>query len=162
MLATYEPIATTTLSSTASSITFSSIPNTYTDLRCVVVGRNSAEDNLYARFNNDAGTNYSGTGILGNGSTASSFRETNATGFQIGRLPDASGVFGLTTFDVFNYAGSTFKTVLSTSGTDENGTGFVYRLVNLYRSTSVINRIDLYYPGFAVGTTATIYGILRA
>ena len=39
MPATYEPIATTTLGSAATNITFSSIPATYTDLRLVLVAR---------------------------------------------------------------------------------------------------------------------------
>jgi hypothetical protein len=161
MPATYEPIATTTLGSSASSITFSSIPATYTDLRLVVVAQYSSENNLYIRFNNDSGTNYSGTAINGNGSTAASFRETNGTGIQIGRVP-ASSNFSLATCDIFSYAGSTYKTCLSTCAEDTNGGGYVYNFVNLYRSTSAINRIDIYFPGFNTGTTATIYGIKAA
>ena len=62
MASTYEPIATTTLGSAASSITFSSIPATYTDLRLVLVHTPSASTgNAQMQFNSDTATNYSYT-----------------------------------------------------------------------------------------------------
>jgi hypothetical protein len=75
MAPTYEPIATTTLGTAAASITFSSIPATYTDLRLVVVAKAVSASTLDVRFNNDSGTNYSKTEISGDGSSAVSFRK---------------------------------------------------------------------------------------
>ena len=76
MTATYDPIATTTLGSAASTITFSSIPNTFTDLRLVLFGVTLNATGTYnqIRFNNDTGTNYSWTQLLGNGSAAQAQR----------------------------------------------------------------------------------------
>jgi hypothetical protein len=69
-----------------------------------------------------------------------------------------------TTLDIFSYAGSTFKTTLYTASGDKNGSGAVERGVALYRSTSAINRVDLFgWTGnLATGTTATLYGIKNA
>ena len=154
-------IATTTLGSAASTITFSSIPATYTDLRLVLVGTGSSSGvNVNLRLNNDSGTNYSQTSLVGNGSAASSYRSTSASQFS-----DSQTYFDATvkmkTFDIMSYAGSTNKTVLFSGYGDMNGSGAVESNVGLYRSTSVINRIDLSVViSFLAGTTATLYGIL--
>jgi hypothetical protein len=70
----------------------------------------------------------------------------------------------LITADLFSYAGSTFKTVLATNSQDYNGSGNVGRTVALWRSTSAISTILLYTNAgnFNAGTTATLYGILKA
>lgn len=166
--ATYEPIATTTLTS-VSAITFSSIPSTYTDLRLVLVGRNeraSTSTNVAMRFNSDTGTNYSHTFIDGNGTTASSGRGTSATNISLYFTPGttvASGIFSLITVDIFSYAGSTYKTTLGTNSFDLNGSGNVRDIVGLWRSTSAITQIDLTVTNnFSIGTTATLYGIKAA
>jgi hypothetical protein len=54
---------------------------------------------------------------------------------------------------------------LLTGGTDNNGSGGVTRSVGLWRSTSAITSISLFIDGtttFSTGTTATLYGILKA
>ena len=70
------------------------------------------------------------------------------------------------TIDIFSYAGSTYKTLLTTSSTDKNTTGGIGRIISLWRSTSAITSITITDGGagfgWAVGTTATIYGILKA
>ena len=71
---TYTPIATQTLGSSAASVTFSSIPGTYTDLMLIsfAQGQASGGDNrLVLQFNGDTATNYSSTYLIGNGTTAS-------------------------------------------------------------------------------------------
>ena len=164
MPATYEPIATTTLGSAAATITFSSIPATYTDLRVALVGNSitSASPTLM-RFNNDSGTNYSWTRLLGDGSTTFSSALTSQTSGQLSTTYTGSNP-SATFVDVFSYAGSTNKTFLANGNYDQNGSGGVGRYVNLWRNTAAINRIDLLLSGasFATGTTATIYGILKA
>jgi hypothetical protein len=162
MPTTYEPIATTTLGSAASSITFSSIAGTYTDLRLVFAGFNGSD--LKLRFNSDTGANYSQTVLNGDGSSASSYRNSSI-------FLNASGTTGtssqpvLYTADVFSYAGSTFKTVLSDEQFDKNGSGAVTKNVGLWRSTSAITSIDIVASTAStiyVGTTATLYGIKNA
>jgi hypothetical protein len=157
-------ISSQTLGSAASSITFSSIPATYTDLRLVFVLKNTSADNPIVRLNSDSGSNYSRTFIRGDGSAVSSQRGSNTTETILGyNYSGASAQWTFYTLDFFSYAGSTNKTFLITSSEDENGVGYVYRMVSLYRSTSPITTITLSNFSsntFAAGTTATLYGIL--
>ena len=166
MPATYEPIATTTLGSAASSITFSSIASSWTDLRVVWVGTSTSNGaEFYIRFNSDSSSNYSQTGIYGNGASAASAALTSQTQVK-GTLGGgvSSTIPHFYTCDVFSYAGSTNKTCLIESSEDRNGSGFVERNVGLWRSTSAINTITI-LPNtstWVAGTTATLYGIKNA
>lgn len=164
MPATYEPIATTTLTGTASTITFSSITAAYTDIHLVTRIIVSGSTSVFLRLNNDSGSNYSSTFIWGDGSSAISFRNTNSTSLTGNYSVSTTPL--LWTYDLFSYSGATNKTVLQTHSNDNNGSGQVARAVALWRNTAAINRIDLIASGggntFAAGTTATLYGILRA
>lgn len=170
MPATYEPIATTTLGSAAANITFSSIPGTYTDLRLVMVVRSTVvatTADLRIDFNGDTAANYSRTNLSGDGTSALSSRSTGQTRLVIARPNAASataGIFSLVTADIFSYAGSTYKTVLSTMANDNNGSGTVFNQVGLWRGTGAITSIVLtpQSNNFAADTTATLYGILKA
>jgi hypothetical protein len=168
MAATYEPIATTTLGTAAASITFSSIPATYTDLRVIWTVRASTTSVFpYVTYNNDTATNYSWTRLYGDGASAASQANTSRAYIApqwLTGISNATDEFNLLTLDVFSYAGSTYKTTLTTSQADKNGSGTVERTAALWRSTSAINRIDLTASSstWAAGTTATLYGILKA
>lgn len=166
MPATYEPIATTTLGSSNTTINFSSIPATYTDLRIVVVAQVlTSAQYVYVQFNADTATNYSVTTLGGNGSAGGSSRVTSGSNIEGGyrSFMPVSSNWGLWTMDVFSYAGSTNKTVLINSNGDTNGGGGVDAIVGLWRSTSAINAIKLFNTNqFATGTTATLYGIKAA
>lgn len=167
MPATYEPIATTTLGSSSLNIEFTSIPATYTDLRIVLTGTTTFNCTLGIQFNNDTGSNYSETRLEGDGSTASSGRNTNLTYLRWYSFNATTPTFH--TIDIFSYAGSTNKTSLATSSTDLNGSGNVRRYAQLWRSTSAITSIK-FGPGvsgasgtnFLTGTTATLFGIKAA
>ena len=165
MPATYEPIATTTLGATATSLTFSSIPATYTDLRLVFVGATASSDAINARVNGDTGTNYSDTSLEGNGTAASSQRVSNRTFWSLEGYWQANTntTIFMQTLDIFSYAGSTFKTALGTGSNDKNGSGDTIRTVHLWRSTSAITSITIASAvNLVVGTTATLYGIKNA
>ena len=164
MAATYEPIATTTLSSAASSITFSSISSAYTDLRLVWVGSTSAATFIRMRLNSDTGSNYSTTYLTGNGTTATSFASNNATNMAQNSAATTIGNKCMITSDWFSYAGSTYKTALNTWINDVNGSGLVENKVYLWRSTAAISTILLYLSAgnFEAGTTATLYGLKSA
>lgn len=168
MPATYEPIATTTLGSAASTIDFTSIPSTYTDLRMIISGVSNSNDNIFYRFNGSASTVYSRTDIVGSGSAALSVR---ASGLTLGRLtnygyPDTTAGNAVTIWDIMNYSNSTtFTTSLARSNRASNG---VEALVNLFSNTSAITSISIATNQFSgssnwqSGTTATLYGIKAA
>jgi hypothetical protein len=169
---TYTAIATTTLGTATNPITFSSIPQTYTDLVIVVAGRGTGSntiDSTLSYFNSNTGTNnYSNTFLYGDGATAYATQNTNAVYFAFGTHPGnnaTANVFGAEVFHVLNYSNTTtFKTVISRSSTDIGGSGQTWLSANLWRQTSAINTIQLYTSAgnWAVGTKFSIYGIKAA
>jgi hypothetical protein len=159
MATTYEPIATLTFTGTTSTGTFSSIPATYTDLRIIFTGTSTAQS-LSIRFNGDTGTNYSRTGLQGTGAVASSFRTSSASSINIATL-NTTPLF--VSPNVFSYAGSTYKTILSEEARDQNGSGNVVRTVGLWQDTAAITSITLFgASSHNITGTATLYGILKA
>ena len=117
------------------------------------------------QFNSDTGTNYSSTFLRGNGASATSARLSNWDSVILD-TPTATSttVPELFTADIFSYAGSTRKTILGSMSADRNGSGGVNCSVNLWRNTSAITTIKIYAAGvnLSTGTTATLYGILKA
>lgn len=166
MAITYEPIATTTLGSAATTITLSSIPATYTDLKLVFTCTTASGVVVFLQFNGDTATNYSRTYLEGTGTVAGAATSTSVTTFRpMAAGSTSSTVPTLITVDIFSYTGSTFKTGLSTFSGDTNGGGTVSCSVGLWRSTAAINSILILNSGavnFSVGTTATLYGIKAA
>jgi hypothetical protein len=164
MSSTYEPIATNTLGSATTTVTFSSIPSTYTDLIIVVNGAAaSGGNNLGIRFNTDSGSNYSTTRMQGNGSSATSDR-VSSTFIYGNSLPTTLGN-GNNIIQIQNYANTTtYKTVLTRNS---NPASVVGTTVGLWRgstgsATEAITSISL-SPEFSVnwvsGSTFTLYGI---
>ena len=168
---TYTPLATTTLGSTQSTITFSSIPSTYTDL--IIIGSwfrvTTSGNNLGMRLNSDTGTNYSNTNLEGNGSSAGSGRNSNDTYARIGAIQNGYTASSTESLPIIihlnNYSNTTtYKSILSRYNQASSVSGAA---VALWRSTSAITTIDLaaFSPGtgqFGSGSTFTLYGIASA
>jgi hypothetical protein len=163
---TYEAIATQTLSTTSSGITFSSIPNTYTDLVLVATALFSTQQSYRVRFNSDTGNNYSLNMAEGNGSsTYTAFYANYPYIFTMNTLTGDTTAPAPNIFNIMNYSNTTTnKTVV----VRENASGGTYpgagAVVGMWRSTAAINTI-LIYPGggtFNSGSTFTLYGIKAA
>jgi hypothetical protein len=169
--ATYYPIATTTLGSAQSSVTFSSISGSYTDLVLVISGKEDVATGagfgyvLGMQYNSDTGSNYSVTRLDGNGSSAASDRFTNQTSFDIGYY-GGTGYTGFSTsiIQIMNYSNSTtYKTMLNRMALPASG--HVTTEVGLWRSTSAITSIKVFFTdsnNIAAGSTFTLYGITAA
>ena len=170
MAVTYDKLATTTLSSAASSVTFSSISGSYTDL--IVVCAVAASSGGYAKltFNNDTAGNYSTTLLEGDGTTAYSYRYSNTSWIYIAGGNSlnygANQSPTLMNISVQNYANSTtYKTALCRSNVQASSTlASTYAYVGLWRSTSARNRIDITPSAgnWNSGSTFTIYGVKAA
>jgi hypothetical protein len=161
MPATYEKIQSTTLTSSAATISFNSISSAYTDLRLTLLIIKGGYAQL--QLNGTATSNYSYTYMDGSGSSAVSGRAINDDWFYLSQRPFSTTVPHFITFDFFSYAGSTYKTCLNTYSQDANGSGYAGMQVGLWRQTSAINSIYLFGgTDFLSGTTATLYGILKA
>jgi len=165
MPVTYENIATQTLGSAAASITFSSIPATYTDLRLIFVGLGDTAGGVTLRFNSDSGANYSSTYLQGNGSAAATANNSGNSSISVAgvntNLRTANSL--LIDVNIFSYTGSTNKTLLSLASGDNSGNGGTLNVVGLWRNTSTINTVAIFAPvNFSSGATATLYGIKNA
>lgn len=170
MPATYEPIATTTLSSPAASISFSSIPQTYTDLVVIANLRSSDSrsggQSVVFRMNGDSGNNYSKTGVYGSGSSVASFRQSNVSCIELSCTMNGTtaGVYAQNITNVMGYSSTnTFKSVLSRINTET--AGYVSAEIGLYRSTSAITSMSFTEPSglnWVTGCSVTIYGIKAA
>ena len=163
-MSTYTPIASQTLGSAAASVTFSSIPQGYTDL--VLVGSIKTGANAYQpilRFNGDSGSNYSSTVVAGDGSIASSNRHTNQNGIYGNPGPGVgtAGNFWPWIIQIQNYANANVnKTVLHRFN---NSQSYVVAGVGLWRNTTAITSITLVAEAgsndFQSGSTFSLYGI---
>jgi hypothetical protein len=167
MPATYDPLATTTLNSAASSVTFSSISGSYTDLILIVSAKSSITSGfpaLRVTINSDTGSNYSLTQMTGDGSTVNSSLLANTGYAFIGNIPNTnSSDWGSVIAQFMNYSNTTTnKTILSRINNAENST--VAR-VTLWRNTAAISTIFLTEGNgvnFIAGSTFTLYGIKAA
>jgi hypothetical protein len=161
MPSTYTPIATATVSGTSTtSITFSGIASTYTDLilqgnAATISGANSS----LVTINADNSAIYSVTYLEGNGSSASSSILTG-TGYVYG--PSGGTSFGTYQFTFPNYSNTNiFKTALARGGPANSSTS---AWINLYRSTSAITslKFEIFGTTLIAGTTMSLYGIKAA
>lgn len=162
MPVTYIPLATQTLGSAAASVTFSSIPGTYTDLVLIVAGNKSGtgSSDITWQANGNTGSNYSQTAIYGAGSIAESDRGSNATSARAGRIGASQSVSIL---NFFNYANTTTnKTCIARGNVADS---LVISQVGLFRSTSAITSLSFALAtadNFAAGSTFSLYGIASA
>jgi hypothetical protein len=164
-MSTYIPIQAITLSASSSDITFSGIPQTFTDL--VIVGSvkatASANTSLGFQVNGDTSSVYSQTRLQANGSSAVSERSSgvnfgNFSGFSYA-VADTTNNFSPVVFQAINYSNSTTnKTFLSRGNNASTGVGSV---VSLWRSTAAITSIRIYpFAGsLDSGSQFTLYGI---
>lgn len=166
------PIAYATLGSDG-SFDFANIPQTYQDLYAVVFSRSTSSfnfgsncDYLQSYFNNSAATTVSFTYLNGNGTSASSSRFVSQNACYVGLQPNVNataGIFSSTVVHILNYANtSTYKTIISRSAVDLNGSGNTWESVNLWQSTSAISRLNFYTGSggnLKSGATAALYGV---
>jgi hypothetical protein len=158
---TYTELLKTTVGTATSSVTLDLTGiSGYTDLVLVINNTHStnAVDGWF-RLNGDTGSNYSRTNLSGDGSSASSGRNSNVA-FGYGILVFTTPSTNILQF--MNYANTTtYKTVLMRSN---NAGNYVQATVDLWRNTNAITSIEIGCASgnFAVGSTFSLYGIANA
>lgn len=166
----YESIATTTLGSATSTVTFSSISGAYTHLQIRFICRSgtggTGQDGLRMRFNSDTGTNYSWHYLGGDGNTAYAGSGVSQTYAYPGVSVNngfGSNTFGPTICDILDYANTNkYKTTRSLSGGDNNGNGEIYVWSSNWRNTNAITDIQLALisgASFQTNSQFALYGI---
>jgi len=154
---TYVALATTTLASASSSVTFSSIPTSgYRDLVLVINGTNSGSQDLKFIFNGDTGSNYSRVAMYGQSSGIGSFSDN---GQNAGLWASVQTVLNTVIANIMDYSATDkHKTVLVRS---DNAGDRVRAYAGRWASTSAITSIQLDPTGtsWQAGTTISLYGI---
>lgn len=169
---TYSLIASTALTSSQATVTFSSIPSTYTDLvlRCSIrTDDTAASDGLRIQFNSDTNTNYSDTSVTGSGSAASSTKASSRDSYQlfyVSANTGTSNTFGNLEIYIPSYTNSANKSISGFAVQENNTTaGFIRSDAGLWRGTSAITQIDITpYSAinFMTNSTFYLYGIKNA
>ena len=156
---TYTPIATQTLASAVTNLTFSSIAGTYTDLVLISNFKSTATDGISVQFNGDTASNYSWTLLYGTGSAAGSARYTSQTSVTIGYTTVNNFNTSICQFQNYSNA-TTYKTLISRSSAADYE---VDAMAGLWRSTAAITSIKINCSGtLQIGSTFTLYGIKGA
>ena len=152
------------LASTQSSITFSSIPQTCTDLLCVVSDRSTVNDAaLYLQFNSST-TSYSICRLLGTGSgggITQTFSERIAGFAQ--NTNYTTSTFANTAIYIPNYKTSNQKSWSADSVTENNATGSYAGIISgVWTGTDAITSLTISVNGGSLVqySSATLYGIL--
>lgn len=173
----YFPIASSTLTSTTSSVTFSNIPQTYThlELRYIAKGTTtSSGDFVVLRINADGNANNYVTYhfVSGTGSSISAGGQlTGVDGaVRLGNITTASGSYSSTNFatgiiSINDYKNTNkYKTVRVISGYDQNGAGNLAMFSGMYLSKSAITTLTISpnTNNLRTGTSAVLYGIKGA
>ena len=163
----YDSIATTTLTTNTASITFSSIPATYTHLQIRLTNLATVADNILVQYNSDTASNYGFHWLYGNGSSASAYASSSASNMALGYTASTTASYtGAAIIDILDYANTSKNTTArSLNGSDDNSTGgYILFSSGLWRNTAAITSV-LIYPqsgNFKQYTSAALYGIKGA
>lgn len=174
-LTDYYSIQTITVDSGgASSITFSSIPSTYTHLQIRALVRTDratySNDGINITFNSDTGANYSYHELTGDGGNASANYATSANYIFLQGLAGSasSNVFGETVIDILDYTNTNKNTtVRGLSGFDNNSgagnqNGYISQGSGAWYSTPAVTSITIDQrsgSNFQQYSTFELYGI---
>jgi hypothetical protein len=168
----YESISTVTVGGGGSaSITFSSIPATFTHLQIRAIQRATAGSfqNIKIVVNGDTGANYTYHYIEGDGTSVSAGNDFSTATALISQEPGSTqgaNVYGSFVMDLLDYANTNkYKTIRNLTGVDNNGTGKIQLWSSVWQSSSAITSIvfsSASSNNFAQYTQFALYGIRGA
>jgi hypothetical protein len=161
---TFIKIQTITLAGTQANIEFTSIPQTYTDLKVVMSGRvNAASTDETCKMTfNGITTGFSNRYVYSNGSSVSSGSDTQSFVFRVPSGNATASIFGSGEVYIANYTSANHKLFSDESVTENNATqsGMIFAQ-NLWANTAAITSITItpLNGSFVQYSTATLYGI---
>jgi hypothetical protein len=165
-------VSTVTLASTANNITFSSIPQTGTDLVLLLSGRSTAGSGndiaTQVTINGVTTSSYSYRALFGTGSSAFSDSSDGQTEIQSARINATSSTantFGNYQIYIPNYTSTTNKSLSFDAVTENNATATYGHLVAAsFTTSSPITSLAIKIVAgnsFAIGSTASLYLITK-
>ena len=157
---TYTPLANITLSSSATTVTFSSISQVYRDLVLVITGTQAVDSGIVdMRINADSGANYNRVYMEGNGSTASSVTATSSFLRASGNSNHFNQTRSSIIYNIMDYSATDkHKTVLQRTDVADSLTSMA---AMRWASTSAVTNISLFLNTgtYASGSSFALYGI---
>jgi hypothetical protein len=162
----YDSIATVNASG-QSSITFSSIPQTYThlQLRCFL---NNTGGNISTglTFNGSGGSNYARHVLYGDGTSALTAAVTSVGSSTFTQYSGStSNIFHASIIDILDYTNTNKnKTVRSLNGADYNGSGSILFGSAVWMVTDAISSLTVVTAGstWSANSSFALYGIKGA
>jgi hypothetical protein len=149
----YDSISSVTLSASASTITFSGIPSTYTHLQIRAIARSNRASTVDVVKLNlgdgsaDTAANYSWHQLYGTGAAAGAAAGASASTIELPVISAASAtssIFGTMILDILDYQNlSKYKTVRGFAAADLNGSGELNFCSGNWRSNSSVNVVTL-------------------
>jgi len=172
----YESIATVTVGTAQSTISFTSIPSTYKHLQVRGLTRGTDASNggvaVYMRLNGDTASNYSNHGLdafQGASANTEAFGNANTTyglNFYQPSAGNTASIFAGGVTDILDYQNTNkYKTTRSLGGYDMNGSTSGYNYIGIYsgswRNTAAVTQIDLICSAGSFDTYSkfALYGI---
>ena len=180
MASTYTLISSQVLASSAASVTFSSIPATYTDLVVRASARNdntgsSGSDNSISMWLNgvNTGTSYSATALFSANNSPISTRQTSVASWAYMGSEDTAtntaSTFASNEYYIPSYTVAQNKpvSVMQMSEDNSNGSTSIYYsgvVAGLWRNTAAITSVTLNggNGSFVTGSSFYLYGISNA
>ena len=164
ILSNYYSIATTTVGSGGTTtITFTSIPQTYTHLqiRALTVSP-TAGSSATLRFNGDTtAANYKQHTLYGTGTAAAANNYTSNFFAPYNSGGAATTTPGPMVLDILDYTNTNKnKTIRYLDGQDSNGAGIVELISGLWLSTAAITSMTFTMTTFSQYTQFALYGVL--
>jgi len=148
------------LNSDASSVTFSNIPQNYTDLKLVYSIRNTNTNNYQTMNFNGSTSNFSQRELQGDGSSAGSGSRTDSL-IRASVVPSnfTASTFSNTQIYIPNYTSSLYKSFnVKTIVENNSTTGYTWMISGLWSNTSTISSIGI-TSSMAAGSSIYLYGI---
>lgn len=142
----------------AGTVTFSAIPQIFTNLRLVITASSAAAGTIGLQFNGDTGANYTTQELLGTGSSpfaALSSAQTSVNAGVLGTTP------GATTIDIPGYSGTVLNKALVSLSGQNTGAGFVALDSGSWNNAAAVTAVALLAitGTFAIGSTFSLYGL---
>jgi len=170
--ASYDSIATLSGNGSASQLTFSSIPSTYTHLQVRLIARgvrSFASEQLYIRLNGDGGSNYAYHYLYGDESAGPQVSgQTSTSTFFVAEMPAANETTNLYSshiVDVLDYTNTNKNTTMRSWSGYDNATssansGKIWLGSSVWMNTSAVTSLTVLSNGaFATNTRIALYGI---
>ncbi len=156
-------IATTAGTGSSGTISFTSIPSTYSHLQIRMVSRGTTDNVAYYRFNSDTGANYADHNLYGNGTSVSAFNDVSNNKMGHIRQSDDASYIGTSIIDILDYTNTNkYKVARLLSGNSLGAAGIILAGSGLWMNTAAITSITIFSSGgnFSTNSKFALYGVM--